>query len=325
VAKITNSWPNSFTPGLPGRPGPQGPPGGVGEKGEQGLTIVGPPGLDGRPGVNGRPGAAGAPGLKGEPGSDARITHEIMDEMVTPGDIGLPGPPGPPGRPGAPGTPGESHVTSRKHVNFQMLGVFCDSFNENCFCKAYFLGQRVIAGNLNEIVIVLVTINIDVLLFSVYLFRSTFCYFQFICSGRPGSDGSKGEECGLCPRGPKGTTGDIGLPGTPGLPGEMGTHGRPGEKGQKGFDGFEGLPGERVSSIHALPISPDDQLEAKLPIPLVLSQGMLILVNDKNMAVFSAGQKTRSQNSQFMSCLLIALVARGGEYHEDEFRLELFC
>ena len=105
----------------------------------------------------------------------------------------------------------------------------------------------------------------------------------------------------------------------------MGTHGRPGEKGQKGFDGFEGLPGERVSSIHALPISPDDQLEAKLPIPLVLSQGMLILVNDKNMAVFSAGQKTRSQNSQFMSCLLIALVARGGEYHEDEFRLELFC
>ena len=88
----------------------EGPPGSQSQMGEMGAgesTVAGQPGFDGVPGPPCNNGAPGPVGPKGEPGVDAHITGDMMKNMTTPGEIGLPGPPGPPGRSGRPEIPGK--------------------------------------------------------------------------------------------------------------------------------------------------------------------------------------------------------------------------
>lgn len=67
--------------------GPQGPQGPVGPKGEQGEPgPKGEPGADGAPGVQGPKGDPGEKGEKGDPGSDASVTKQNVEAVLT-GDI----------------------------------------------------------------------------------------------------------------------------------------------------------------------------------------------------------------------------------------------
>lgn len=67
--------------------GPAGPRGPVGSKGEQGEPgPKGEPGADGAPGAQGPKGAPGQKGEKGDPGSDASVTKQNVEAVLT-GDI----------------------------------------------------------------------------------------------------------------------------------------------------------------------------------------------------------------------------------------------
>lgn len=67
--------------------GPAGPQGPVGPKGEQGEPgPKGEPGADGAPGVQGPKGDPGEKGEKGDPGSDASVTKQNVESVLT-GDI----------------------------------------------------------------------------------------------------------------------------------------------------------------------------------------------------------------------------------------------
>lgn len=67
--------------------GPQGPQGPVGPKGEQGEPgPKGEPGADGTPGAQGPKGDPGQKGEKGDPGSDASVTKQNVEAVLT-GDI----------------------------------------------------------------------------------------------------------------------------------------------------------------------------------------------------------------------------------------------
>lgn len=67
--------------------GPAGPQGPVGPKGEQGEPgPKGEPGADGAPGVQGPKGDPGEKGEKGDPGSDASVTKQNVEAVLT-GDI----------------------------------------------------------------------------------------------------------------------------------------------------------------------------------------------------------------------------------------------
>ena len=67
--------------------GPAGPQGPVGPKGEQGEPgPKGEPGADGAPGIQGPKGNPGEKGEKGDPGSDASVTKQNVEAVLT-GDI----------------------------------------------------------------------------------------------------------------------------------------------------------------------------------------------------------------------------------------------
>lgn len=67
--------------------GPAGPQGPVGPKGEQGEPgSKGEPGADGAPGIQGPKGDPGEKGEKGDPGSDASVTKQNVEAVLT-GDI----------------------------------------------------------------------------------------------------------------------------------------------------------------------------------------------------------------------------------------------
>lgn len=67
--------------------GPAGPQGPVGPKGEQGEPgPKGEPGADGAPGIQGPKGEPGEKGEKGDPGSDASVTKQNVEAVLT-GDI----------------------------------------------------------------------------------------------------------------------------------------------------------------------------------------------------------------------------------------------
>lgn len=67
--------------------GPAGPQGPVGPKGEQGEPgPKGEPGADGAPGIQGPKGDPGKKGEKGDPGSDASVTKQNVESVLT-GDI----------------------------------------------------------------------------------------------------------------------------------------------------------------------------------------------------------------------------------------------
>lgn len=67
--------------------GPAGPQGPVGPKGEQGEPgPKGEPGADGAPGIQGPKGDPGQKGEKGDPGSDASVTKQNVETVLT-GDI----------------------------------------------------------------------------------------------------------------------------------------------------------------------------------------------------------------------------------------------
>lgn len=67
--------------------GPAGPQGPVGPKGEQGEPgPKGEPGADGAPGIRGPKGDPGEKGEKGDPGSDASVTKQNVESVLT-GDI----------------------------------------------------------------------------------------------------------------------------------------------------------------------------------------------------------------------------------------------
>lgn len=67
--------------------GPAGPQGPVGPKGEQGEPgPKGEPGADGAPGIQGPKGDPGEKGEKGDPGSDASVTKQNVEAVLT-GDI----------------------------------------------------------------------------------------------------------------------------------------------------------------------------------------------------------------------------------------------
>ena len=67
--------------------GPAGPQGPVGPKGEQGEPgPKGEPGVDGAPGAQGPKGDPGEKGEKGDPGSDASVTKQNVEAVLT-GDI----------------------------------------------------------------------------------------------------------------------------------------------------------------------------------------------------------------------------------------------
>lgn len=67
--------------------GPAGPQGPVGPKGEQGEPgPKGEPGADGAPGIQGPKGDPGEKGEKGDPGSDASVTKQNVESVLT-GDI----------------------------------------------------------------------------------------------------------------------------------------------------------------------------------------------------------------------------------------------
>lgn len=67
--------------------GPAGPQGPVGPKGEQGKPgPKGEPGADGAPGIQGPKGDPGEKGEKGDPGSDASVTKQNVEAVLT-GDI----------------------------------------------------------------------------------------------------------------------------------------------------------------------------------------------------------------------------------------------
>lgn len=67
--------------------GPAGPQGPVGPKGEQGKPgPKGEPGADGAPGIQGPKGDPGQKGEKGDPGSDASVTKQNVEAVLT-GDI----------------------------------------------------------------------------------------------------------------------------------------------------------------------------------------------------------------------------------------------
>lgn len=67
--------------------GPAGPQGPVGPKGEQGEPgPKGEPGADGAPGIQGPKGDPGQKGEKGDPGSDASVTKQNVESVLT-GDI----------------------------------------------------------------------------------------------------------------------------------------------------------------------------------------------------------------------------------------------
>lgn len=70
--------------GPQGEPGPQGPVGPKGEQGEPGPK--GEPGADGAPGIQGPKGDPGQKGEKGDPGSDASVTKQNVEAVLT-GDI----------------------------------------------------------------------------------------------------------------------------------------------------------------------------------------------------------------------------------------------
>lgn len=69
---------------IQGPAGPQGPVGPKGEQGEPGPT--GEPGADGAPGIQGPKGDPGQKGEKGDPGSDASVTKQNVEAVLT-GDI----------------------------------------------------------------------------------------------------------------------------------------------------------------------------------------------------------------------------------------------
>lgn len=69
---------------IQGPAGPQGPVGPKGEQGEPGPT--GEPGADGAPGIQGPKGDPGEKGEKGDPGSDASVTKQNVEAVLT-GDI----------------------------------------------------------------------------------------------------------------------------------------------------------------------------------------------------------------------------------------------
>lgn len=69
---------------IQGPAGPQGPVGSKGEQGEPGPK--GEPGADGAPGVQGPKGDPGEKGEKGDPGSDASVTKQNVEAVLT-GDI----------------------------------------------------------------------------------------------------------------------------------------------------------------------------------------------------------------------------------------------
>lgn len=67
--------------------GPAGPQGPIGPKGEQGEPgPKGEPGADGAPGIQGPKGDPGEKGEKGDPGSDASVTKQNVEAVLT-GDI----------------------------------------------------------------------------------------------------------------------------------------------------------------------------------------------------------------------------------------------
>lgn len=70
--------------GEKGEPGIQGPVGPKGEQGEPGPK--GEPGADGAPGIQGPKGDPGEKGEKGDPGSDASVTKQNVEAVLT-GDI----------------------------------------------------------------------------------------------------------------------------------------------------------------------------------------------------------------------------------------------
>lgn len=70
--------------GPQGQIGPQGPVGPKGEQGEPGPK--GEPGADGAPGIQGPKGDPGEKGEKGDPGSDASVTKQNVESVLT-GDI----------------------------------------------------------------------------------------------------------------------------------------------------------------------------------------------------------------------------------------------
>lgn len=70
--------------GIQGPAGPQGPVGPKGEQGEPGPK--GEPGADGAPGIQGPKGDPGEKGEKGDPGSDASVTKQNVEAVLT-GDI----------------------------------------------------------------------------------------------------------------------------------------------------------------------------------------------------------------------------------------------
>ena len=69
---------------IQGSAGPQGPIGPKGEQGEPGPK--GEPGADGAPGIQGPKGDPGQKGEKGDPGSDASVTKQNVEAVLT-GDI----------------------------------------------------------------------------------------------------------------------------------------------------------------------------------------------------------------------------------------------
>jgi hypothetical protein len=69
---------------IQGPAGPQGPVGSKGEQGEPGPK--GEPGADGAPGIQGPKGDPGEKGEKGDPGSDASVTKQNVESVLT-GDI----------------------------------------------------------------------------------------------------------------------------------------------------------------------------------------------------------------------------------------------
>ena len=69
---------------IQGPAGPQGPVGSKGERGEPGPK--GEPGADGAPGAQGPKGDPGQKGEKGDPGSDASVTKQNVEAVLT-GDI----------------------------------------------------------------------------------------------------------------------------------------------------------------------------------------------------------------------------------------------
>ena len=69
---------------IQGPAGPQGPVGSKGEQGEPGPK--GEPGADGAPGIQGPKGDPGQKGEKGDPGSDASVTKQNVEAVLT-GDI----------------------------------------------------------------------------------------------------------------------------------------------------------------------------------------------------------------------------------------------